>query len=236
MESGNGSIDLLDVPRLMHEQGFHTLELCHFHVPDTSASYLRKLRANLHQNQIELWSLLIDDGDIAHPDHGDRDAAWTREWIDRAETLGSKCVRISGGKQPPTERTLGQVIEQLGALGAYAAVRGVNALTENWHETMSSPEVVKRVVDETCVGLCFDFGNWSGPDKYKRLEEIAPLATSCHAKCEYVNGQPNRDDFCRCLEITKQANFDGPYTLVHGEPGRVWKELAEQRELLQPYL
>lgn len=236
MDSTQCKVDLLDVPGLLREHGFGTMELCHFHIADTSPSYLRKLRSHLQQHQVELWSLLIDDGDLASPVHGDRDAEWTRGWIDRAETLGAKCVRISGGKQAPTEQAVCQSIELLGQLGAYAAVRGVNALTENWHETMSSPEVVKRVIEETCLGLCFDFGNWTGPDKYERLEQIAPLATSCHAKCEYVDGRPNVEDFERCLKITHSAGFDGPYTLVYGETGRVWESLAEQAELLQPYL
>lgn len=238
MESQPGEMDLLDVPEELAKHGFTTMELCHFHIPRTDAKYLATLRKAIEDHGIELWSLLIDDGDITHPETGDRDRQWIAEWIDRASALGARCVRVIGGRQPASAEVLATATEQLGKLAAYASERGVRVLTENWMETFATPAALTQVLDELQheVGLCFDFGNWSGPRKYNNLAEIAPYANSCHAKCQYTDGTPDAEDFRRCLDITREANFHGPYTLVHGEPGRVWESLAEQRDLLTPYL
>jgi hypothetical protein len=119
-----------------------------------------------------------------------------------------------------------------------AYVLGVRVMTENWFELLPQPAEVYdlngRLND--AIGLCLDFGNWGGIDKYERLQKIAPLADSCHAKCNFVGGKPDEQGYIACLEITREAGFSGPYTLVHGEPGRVWESLAIQKNLLEPYL
>jgi len=83
-----GTLDLLDVPEQLAAHGFHTMELCHFHIPDTSQAYLEELRGRCETHGVELWSLLIDDADISDPIHSDRDRDWVAVWIDRASLLG----------------------------------------------------------------------------------------------------------------------------------------------------
>ena len=230
-ESG-GSLSLLQVPRELAKRGITTMELCHFHLPETSARYLEEWASVREEAGVALWSLLIDDGDINHPELGDRDRAWIIEWLDRASLLGARCVRIIGGKQPLTDGSLARSIAQLKILAMEAYVRGLHVLIENWFATLSTPEAIQTVMEQTggSVGLTFDFGNWSGPGKYDNLAQIAHYAEGCHAKWD------SDEDFLRCLEITRAANFSGPYTLVYGEPGRVWESLEYQRELLLPYL
>ena len=229
MASANGTLDLLDVPAALADQGFKTMELCHFHVPSTTPEYLAQLRGRIEDSGIELWSTLIDDGDINHPETGDRDREWAAEWIARAGTLGSRCVRVVAGKQPYSSESIATSADQLLRLVEVADGFGIKVLTENWFDTLATPSAVDELfaLTDQRIGLCFDFGNWGGPDKYEKLEAIAKYATSCHAKCNYVNGIPDFEDFTRCIAITKGAGFDGPYTLVHGEPGRVWETLAE---------
>lgn len=235
MSPGGDALDLLEVPGELAKHGYKTMELCHFHIPHQADSYLAELKQAIDEAGVELWSLLIDDGNITDPEHHDRDRGWTADWITRAGKLGSKCVRVIGGKQSGATP---QCIKQLTLLDEYARTQNVQVLTENWFETLSDPFAIYevfRLVPST-VGLCFDFGNWRGPTKYRDLELIARYATSCHAKCQYTNGVPDEEDFRRCLEITKAAEFSGPYTLVYGEPGKVWESLDQQRQLLEPYL
>ena len=238
MRGTEGELSLLQVPELLKEHGIKTMELCHFHLPAIDPAFYQDFRTKMIENEIELWSLLIDDGDITDLEHGDRDREWIEGWIDRAKDLGAKCVRVIGGKQPTSPAILEKSIEQLQKLADYAEERGVRVLTENWQETLSTPAALSLVLDELRgeVGLCFDFGNWTGPTKYKDLALISKYATSCHAKCQYVEGQPDTEDFEKCLQLTQEAGFDGPYTIVHGEPGRVWETIDEQVALLQPYL
>lgn len=231
-------LDLLDVPAQLAAREYRTMELCHFHVPTRDEPYLAELRAALEASGVELWSLLIDDGDINHPTYGDRDRAWILGWIDAAAALGARCVRIVGGKQEPTPETLARSREQLIGLVMEAYLRGIHLLTENWFATLSRPEYVQEIIESAqgSIGLCLDFGNWGGPTKYADLAQIAPLASSCHAKCNFQNGVPDVDDFERCLGLTRETDFSGPYTLVYGEPGSVWESLDTQRKLVQPFL
>ena len=238
MDEGKPTLDLIRVPALLKERGFGTMELCHFHIPDRSACFLAEMRGALELAGVELWSFLIDDGDVTHPETGPRDRNWIIGQMDIAADLGARCVRVIAGKQPPTPENLRKAQTVLEDLAAQAFLRGLRVLTENWFPLLAAPEPVNMVMDglNGAVGLCLDFGNWSGETKYEALTEIANWAESCHAKCSFTDGKPEADDFVRCLEITKNAHFSGPYTLVYGEPGAVWESLETQRQLVLPYL
>lgn len=230
----DAALDLLDVPAALAARGFHTMELCHFHLPSREDAYLGQFRAALDDAGVELWSLLIDDGDVTHPEHGGRDANWIRGWLDTAGSLGARCARVIAGKQEPTAESLGASRERLLGLAVEAYVRGMRLMTENWFALLARPEYVDALLSNLngMMGLCLDFGNWSGPTKYEDLAAIAPRAESCHAKCQFREGEPDEEDFARCLALLVNAGYLGPYTLVHGEPGDVWGSLQRQRDLL----
>jgi hypothetical protein len=109
---------------------------------------------------------------------------------------------------------------------------GVGVSTENWQALMMTPEIVIEILERTGVGLVFDFGNWNGPGKYDRLDRIARFATSCHAKCDFENGQALIEDFETCLRIAKDAAFDGNLTLVHPEQPDEWAALEPQEDAI----
>jgi sugar phosphate isomerase/epimerase len=69
-----GEVSLLELPARLAEFGVHTLEVCHFHLPSRDAQYLAALRGAMEAANVELWSLLIDDGDLSHAENGARDA------------------------------------------------------------------------------------------------------------------------------------------------------------------
>ncbi|MEZ0164497.1 hypothetical protein AB2L27_06940 [Kineococcus sp. LSe6-4] len=51
------------------------MQLCHFHLPHRDAGYLGGLGAALAEAGVELDALLVDDGDLTHPDEGPRHEA-----------------------------------------------------------------------------------------------------------------------------------------------------------------
>ena len=55
---------LLDLPTALRAHGFDGVQLCHFHLPSRSDTYLDELRAALAESAIELEAVLIDDGDL----------------------------------------------------------------------------------------------------------------------------------------------------------------------------
>ena len=235
---GRGNLTLLEVPAKLASIGIHTLEICHFHFPSRDPGYLAELRSALDSAGVELFSLLIDDGDIAHPTDGQRDLAWIATWIETAGLLGAHCARVVAGKTLPSEAALERSIAGLKVLVAHGKAHNVRVMTENWLSLLSTPDYVRRVMESVDIGLCADFGNWHGATKYDDLAAIFPFAESCHAKCSFsAAGEPDREDYVRCLELSQAVGFSGPYTLIYDSASAdEWSGLAVEAEMVQPYL
>lgn len=231
-----GKLDLLDVPESLARRGIRTMELCHFHLPPDK-TYREEFGAAVRQSGVELWSVLIDDGDIVHPEHGERDTDFVRSWLDVAGMLGSRCVRVIGGKQAPTPEILSLVQERFRAIAMEGYLRGVRVMTENWFPTLNAPESVNTLFAglDSVIGLCFDFGNWdSREDKYDSLRQIAHFAESSHAKCRIdENSVMDVTDWQHCLDILARAGYSGPYTLVASDPNDTWGGIERQAEFLR---
>ncbi|MEO8393136.1 MAG: TIM barrel protein [Chloroflexota bacterium] len=235
---GSGNITLLDVPAKLAAAGIHTLEICHFHFPSRDPGYIGELRAALKAADVEVFSLLIDDGDIAHPTDSQRDLEWISGWIETAALLGAHCTRVVAGKTSPSEEALERSIKGLKTLVERGKANNVRVMTENWLNLLATPDYVRRVMEAVDIGLCADFGNWRGATKYEDLAVIMPYAESCHAKCSFsAAGEPDRDDYVRCLELSQAAGFSGPYTLIYDSASvDEWNGLAVEASMVQPYL
>lgn len=235
-----GAYSLLALPEHLAETGIFTMEICHFHLPTLDPGYLGELRAALEAAQVELFSLLVDDGDITHPTYGERDLAWIRQWLDVAQALGARCTRVIAGKSSPSSQALERSYQALSLLAAEARERDIRLMTENWFDLLSTSQSVqalfKRLDGE--VGLCLDFGNWKGHEKYAAFEEIASLAESCHAKAFFDSPYIlDQEDYLRCLDIMRLANFSGPYTLIYDGPDEdEWEGLASELAVVQQYV
>jgi sugar phosphate isomerase/epimerase len=240
---GPGEWPLLEVPGQLAERGIECLEICHFHFPSIDMGYIAELRRALEFAGVELWNVLIDAGDITHPEaaHREADLDWIRGWIGVAARCGARNVRvIAGDAQPdPEGRAVRLSAAGLRQLAAYAQDRGVRVMTENWHALTMNPKHLLALLDrlEGEVGLCVDFGNYSGPKKYDDLAAIMPRATSTHAKAHFPeDGNMDRGDFRRCLDLSRQAGFRGPYTMIFDGPGDEWTSLSMIQQEIRPYL
>ncbi len=238
-EPQGNALPLLEMPQALADFGINRMELCHFHLPQSDSKYLQQLREATESANVELWALLIDDGDITHPEEGEKWMQWTRDWIDIASELGARNVRIIAGKQAPTPGTLQLSRDRLQVLADYAQSKNVGVLTENWFALLDEPRAVLWLLDELKgeVGLKFDFGNWKGERKYDDLPQIAPRAVSCHAKCSFDGTTPDSEDYRRCLQMLKDAGYRGPYTLIYdSENADEWAQLAIEREIVSEFL
>ena len=113
---GEGKETLLDLPAVLVNHGYHRMELVSFHLPSRDPVYLGELHGQLKSEGVVLQTLLIDDGDISHPEHGARDTAWIASWIEIANQLGAENARIIAGKQKPTPETLDRSAKALASL------------------------------------------------------------------------------------------------------------------------
>jgi sugar phosphate isomerase/epimerase len=212
---------LLELPGLLAEHGYDTVQICHFHIPHRDAGYLDELRDALQAEGVTLDALLVDAGDLTHPDDADRHEAWIAGWLDDATALGARRARVVAGKQEPTVERLAESARRLRRLAA--GHPDVRVVTENWMSLLPSAAEVHQLLDGTDgeVGLLIDLGNWTGPDKYDQLASIAPLAETCHAKCHTLPGEDaalDTEDYQRSLQVLVDAGFTGPLALVYDGP------------------
>jgi sugar phosphate isomerase/epimerase len=234
-------LELLDLPAQIAQRGIQALEICHFHLPSTTPAYLADLRQACQAAGVEVYSILIDTGDITAPDPQQRaaDLKTIRNWIDVAAELGAGRVRIVAGMQPPTPEVIQRSVDILRELVSYAQQRGVKAITENWHATSMDPQALLAILDrcEGTLGLCADIGNAEGPGKYATLAQLLPRASSIHFKARYTpDAQIEAADFERCLELIESAKFQGIVTVIYGDTDREWAAVEQLTQALQPLL
>jgi sugar phosphate isomerase/epimerase len=183
---------------------------------------------------VELYSILVDDGDLTETGPGCRvkHMGMIASWIEVAGRLGAERVRIVAGQRPPSPETIALAGGALRELAAFAATRGVKVSTENFGKLAVDADAVLGVLDAAGpdVGLCADFGNFSGQDKMANLTRIMPRATSIHAKAiGLTDGTPDWAELGQCLGIAKAAGFAGPVSLIQEGKGDPWNVLDELR-------
>ncbi|MCY3902373.1 MAG: TIM barrel protein [Caldilineaceae bacterium] len=254
--AGEGVVALLELPAALAQAGIGTLEIVHFHFPTVDTPYLDELKSAIGQADIELFSVLIDAGDVTDPDDATRagEMAWIRSWLDVAARLGATHARVVAGCRPvePTRSPNGGSLldhpvirrsaQSLRELADYGASIGVQVITENFRETTRRADQVMAILElcEGRVGLCADFGNYSGSDRYDELAALFPRADSAHVKALYDGGgNPDEGEFRHSLGMLAQAGFDGPMSLIfdtalHGNRSE-WDNLAKMKEVAAPF-
>lgn len=236
---GPGELTLMELPAAARRIGIDRLHICHFHLASRDPAYLGEVRTALADAEVQLETLLIDDGDITHPNDRQRDVDWIGRWIGAAAALGAKRARVVAGKQQPTAETLDLAVKGLGALARRGKDEGVRIITENWHDLLKGPREVIEVLDRLNgdVGLLADFGNWKGPQKYADLAAIFERAEDTHAKAHFPKvGQMDAEDFGRCLGIAAEAGYAGPFTLIYeGPDADEWEAVAMERDYVRDH-
>ena len=229
--NGTAAISLLQLPGLAAQHGIHTLEICHFHFPSRDHGYLAELASEAAGAGVEIFSVLIDDGDITAADPQVREVQldWIRGWIDTASILGAKAARVVAGEASVPADTANLADHpsiqmsalQLQSLHAYGADKGVKVFTENFRPLSLKADHLIAIL-ELCddqITICADFGNFKGPDRYAEFAKIAPWATSGHAKAQYEeDGSIIPDDLAGGIQVLKQRGFAGPLSLIFDQP------------------
>lgn len=237
--AGAGRLTIFEVPAAIASRGIHKMELCHFHLPAQEPAVMAEMRAACAEAGVELFSLLIDDGDLSHPAESDAAATWIASWLQSGGELGATHARVIAGKQAWTDDSSGRSIRHLRMLADLAKANRIRLLTENWFALLDKPAQVLNLLrkGDGSFGLCLDFGNWHGDSKYSGFGKIAHLMEDCHAKASFhESGEIDTEDYGQCIDITRSAGYAGPYTLVDGGPVDVWRGIELQRDFIRARL
>ncbi|MDA0748620.1 MAG: TIM barrel protein [bacterium] len=232
-----GGVTLLDLPGQVADHGIGNLEICHFHFSGMDDRYLEDVRFALNVAKVNFFSLLIDTGDITHPDAARREAdlETIREWIEVAGRCGAGHVRVIAGDSEAGPETIRQSAKALQELARFGADFGVRVMTENFKKLTRRPAPLLEILDrcEGAVGLCADFGNFPKETREMDLEAILDRAESVHAKPEVsAEGEMDREGFRRCLDLARAVDFDGPYALI----GDGWAQVEAIKSEVVAYL
>ena len=229
---GTRSVTLENLPTELAQRGYFRVEICHFNFASRDPAYLVAIRSAFEKSGVTIQTLLIDDGDITNPATRARDLEWTASWIEAAAMLGAENARVIAGKAKPSDAALALSVDGLKKMASLGKARGVRIVTENWFDTLSTPDAVHHVLDAVGPDLGFlaDTGNWSGASKYADLKSIFARAELCHAKCDFGPGLViDADDYGRCIGAAMEANYRGPYTLIFASEGDEWAGLDAER-------
>lgn len=233
-------ITLLDVPREAAAHGIGTVELCHFHLASTETPYLEALSSAISTAGVELFSILIDTGDIAGSDETHRiaDLQTIAGWIDVAAALGAGHVRVIAGDAPVSDEAIRRSVEGLVSLAQYAKSKNVQVLTENFKQLAARPETCLQILQQCggSVGLCADFGNFPATSRTQDLAAVLPKANSIHAKADYVDGVIEQEAYINNVRLAVEAGFDGPMSLIYQDADDVWQRLDEMKTVMEQVL
>ena len=226
----SATLNLLDLPAFIAQEGIQLLEICHFHFPSTDDDYLAQLKDAMQAAGVGLANVLIDTGNLSSLD----DAQWrsdiemTKAWQDVAVKLGAESVRIDCGTEPATPETIKRSADALRELADYGTSIGLTTTTENWRTTSIEADDLIDIMQQVDrpLKLCLDFGNAEKTDdKLGAIKALLPYATSLHCKANYEGDAMDEDDINRCLDLVKASEFDGFISLIYGDTGDEWHNI-----------
>lgn len=239
-ESGVGSLSILDIPGEIAARGIETLELCHFHFPSVDKPFLDEMCSAAKTAGVELFSVLIDEGDVAQEDEAGRrdEVDFAKGWVERAARLGATHARVIAGDCEATPGAVFRSVESLSQLAAFGASLGVKVLTENFKKLGARPDTLGAILDgcDGRVGLCADFGNFPVETRRGDLESVAGRADSLHAKADYPDGSMDGEAFGALMGVVHDAGFDGPISLIYQDGDDTWDRVDEMKQAVTRFL
>ncbi|AZN38287.1 sugar phosphate isomerase/epimerase family protein [Paenibacillus albus] len=237
-------LTLLELPAELARRGYQAAEVCHFHFPSVEPAYLQQLKESFQSAGIKFDTLLLDYGDLTTADEERREAdlRYMEQWIDIASLAGAKQIRIVAGEAAPDDiEALRLSAAGLTRLSEYSQSQGKNVriISENFKALTSTGSSSVKLLELVGDNADFitDFGNFKLPNKYEEFPLTLPRSVSVHAKAQYDDqGYPDQDEFIKCLNTVRTAEFNGAIVLIYDGPGDMWAGLDRIKAIVADYL
>ncbi|TDQ38292.1 sugar phosphate isomerase/epimerase family protein [Aureibacillus halotolerans] len=235
VEPQEEEVTLLELPAHLAREGYGVLEICHFHIPDTSETYLLKLKLAIETAGLDLHTILVDYGDLATPDAKRREAdiELIARWIDVASIVGATAVRVVAGEQPATAETQARSIAGLRQLSEYGAERGVKVVTENFKQLTDTVAHWESIVEKLDgePRTIVDFGNLSAEERLAGVSYGSSHAHSFHVKPPYhEDGTINASELKAMLHAIEN---EAPLIVINAEPGDMWEGCRSIKHVIE---
>ena len=144
------------------------------------------------------------------------------KWIDIAHEMGARSVRCDPGiiNLPDPSPT----VDSYKTLVSRGRAKDIRVIVENHGTASQHPEELVQILKASGAGALPDFGNFPNEETRGRgLRLMFPLAvTVCHAKLN-----PARFDFGRCMQMSKDANYQGVYSIEAGGQGDPYEAVQQ---------
>ena len=188
-ELAKGTIKYEDLIRLAADLGVDGLDLTVYWLPqNASDDYLLSLRRLAYRSGVDIYGIGIRAQMCrATPELQDAEVGRLKRWLDVAERLGARHVRVFGGSAPRDageEQAVGWAAETLKKCAAVAASRGLflgveddGALTEKAERLVQ----MVKMADSPWAGICLDVGNFKS-DAYRQVECACPMPSTCTSR------------------------------------------------------
>ena len=197
-----------DLVRLAADLGVDGLDLTVYWFPSATDDFLLPLRRLAYRSGIDIYSIGIRTN-MCRPaaESQDAEAAKLAPWLEVAEKLGARHLRVFGGPVPKDateDQGVAWIVETLKKCAGLAGQRGMTLGVEDDDPlTIKSErlvEIVKRV-NSPWVGINLDVGNFRA-EAYRQIEVCLPYAVNVHLKSEVTEeGRRVPTDWDRLLKL-----------------------------------
>ena len=212
-ELAKGTMKYEDLIRLGADLGVDGLDLTVYWLPqNASDDYLLSLRRLAYRSGIDIYGIGIRAQMCrATPELQDAEVGRLKRWLDVADRLGARHVRVFGGAAPrdaSDEQAVGWVSETLKKCAAIAAPRGLFlGIEDDGALTINAERLIQMVkqADSPWVGICLDIGNFRS-EAYRQVEMCLPYAVNLHLKTEVSDtGKQQPLDWDRLFRMVAPA-------------------------------
>ncbi len=194
------------------------VELTSYYFKDTSAAFLRRLRARAFQLGLDVAGTAVGNNFCIPPGPArDKQIENVKKWVDISEALGAPVIRIFAGSKQKDQSDADAhkvLVETIEECCAYAGEHGIYLALENHGGPTATAEgtlKILRDVKSPWFGANLDTGNFHSADPYAEIAAVAPYAITTHVKVEVsaAGQKPQPADFPRIVKILREAGYRG---------------------------